>query len=41
VLIDHKLNYYFFREGYFRLATERFDINNIRNLYIHLTNNAI
>ncbi|CAK79711.1 unnamed protein product (macronuclear) [Paramecium tetraurelia] len=41
VLIDHTCKYYFFKEGYLRLASEHFDIKNLRSLYIHLTNNAI
>ncbi|CAD8066147.1 unnamed protein product [Paramecium sonneborni] len=41
VLIDHTNKYYFFKEGYLRLASELFDINNLKSLFIHLTNNAI
>lgn len=43
MLIDHLNNYYFFREGYVRLASETFDLApaSLQNLYIHLTNNAI
>ncbi|CAD8174119.1 unnamed protein product [Paramecium octaurelia] len=41
VLIDHSCKYYIFKEGYLRLASEHFDINNLKSLYIHLTNNAI
>ncbi|CAK79508.1 unnamed protein product (macronuclear) [Paramecium tetraurelia] len=41
VLIDHTSKYYFFKEGYLRLASEHFDVNNLKSLYIHLTNNAI
>lgn len=41
VLVDHQLNYYFFREGYLRLASEPYDTNDLKNLYKHLTNNAI
>ncbi|CAD8072925.1 unnamed protein product [Paramecium primaurelia] len=41
VLIDHTCKYYFFKEGYLRLASEHFDINNLKSLFIHLTNNAV
>ncbi|CAK74804.1 unnamed protein product (macronuclear) [Paramecium tetraurelia] len=41
VLVDHTSKYYFFKEGYLRLASEQFDVNNLKSLYIHLTNNAV
>jgi tubulin--tyrosine ligase/tubulin polyglutamylase TTLL9 len=48
VLIDHKLNYYFFkypvfnsfREGYIRLSSQPFELD-IGNKFVHLTNNAV
>lgn len=41
VLIDQTQKYYFFREGYLRLACDHFDLGNLKNLYVHLTNNAV
>lgn len=32
---------FFFKEGYIRTSSESYDLNNIQDLYIHLTNNAI
>lgn len=42
-LIDHELKSYVFKEGYFRLSSEIFDMTShgLNNKYIHLTNNAI
>ncbi|CAD8201393.1 unnamed protein product [Paramecium octaurelia] len=41
VLVDQELNCYFFKEGYIRTASEDFVTNDVNNLFIHLTNNAI
>lgn len=42
-LIDHEMKSYIFKEGYFRLSSEIFDMSHdgLNNKYIHLTNNAI
>ena len=42
-LVSHNLDVYFFREGYMRLSSSEFstDENQLDNLFIHLTNNAI
>jgi len=42
-LVDHGMNLYYFREGYIRLSSEIYTLNedNIDNKYVHLTNNAI
>ena len=43
VLVDHKLDFYFFKEGYIRTSSSKYttDINDLDNEYVHLTNNAI
>jgi len=41
VLLDQDMNVYMYREGYLRKSSEKFDLDNIGNEYIHLTNNAI
>ena len=43
VLLDHEMNLYFFKEGYLRLSSEIFtlDESTIENQFVHLTNNAI
>ena len=41
VLLDQNMNVYMFKEGYLRKSSEKFDLDNIGNEYIHLTNNAI
>ena len=43
VLLDHNMNLHFFQEGYIRLSSEPFNLNEnqIEDKYIHLTNNAI
>jgi len=42
-LVDHNMNLYYFREGYIRLSSEVFSLNEdtIEDVYVHLTNNAI
>ncbi len=42
-LVDHTQNLFFFKEGYIRLSSELFNLNeeSIENIFIHLTNNAI
>jgi tubulin--tyrosine ligase len=32
---------YIFKEGYLRLSSEIFDIKNLKDPFIHLTNNAV
>lgn len=43
VLVDHNMNLYILREGYLRLSSKNFSLEDgdITNKYIHLTNNAI
>lgn len=41
VLLDQNMNVYMYRQGYLRKSSEKFDLDNIGNEYIHLTNNAI
>ena len=40
VLIDHLLNAYVFKEGYFRVCSLPFDLSN-NSLFVHLTNFSI
>ena len=42
-MIDHNMNLYYFKEGYIRLSSEPFNLNEdqIEDIYVHLTNNAI
>lgn len=35
------LHCYFFKEGYIRTSCENYSTDDVNNLYIHLTNNAI
>jgi len=32
---------YFFKEGYLRTSSREFNINDLENRYVHLTNDAI
>lgn len=43
VLVDQDMKYYIYKEGYIRLSGEKFslDLKDIKNKFIHLTNNAI
>ena len=43
ILLDHEMNLYFFKEGYLRLSSELFtlDETTIENKFVHLTNNAV
>lgn len=42
VLVTPELNAYFFKEGYLRTSSSKFDIHGeIDDIYMHLTNNAI
>ena len=43
VLLDHNMNLHYFQEGYIRLSSEPFNLdeNQIEDKYVHLTNNAI
>jgi hypothetical protein len=40
-MVDHNGNLYVFKEGYLRLSSEIFSLDNIEDNFIHLTNNAI
>lgn len=40
VLVTHSFNIYIFKEGYARLSSELFDLDNL-GAFVHLTNNAI
>lgn len=39
--INGKLSGFFYQEGYIRTSCKEFNINNLSNKYIHLTNDAI
>jgi len=39
--LNGKFKGYWYNEGYIRTSSIRFDINNLKNIYIHLTNDAI
>lgn len=41
VLLTQNHNLYFFKEGYIRTSAEEFQLKDIHNYFIHLTNNAI
>ncbi|CAK93842.1 unnamed protein product (macronuclear) [Paramecium tetraurelia] len=41
VFLNTDLSCYFFKEGYIRMASEEYRTNDVENIYIHLTNNAI
>ncbi|CAK93638.1 unnamed protein product (macronuclear) [Paramecium tetraurelia] len=41
VFLNIDLSCYFFKEGYIRMASEEYRTNDVDNIYIHLTNNAI
>jgi hypothetical protein len=40
-LLAQNLTLYFFKEGYIRTSAETFQVKDIDNYFIHLTNNAI
>ena len=35
------MEFYFFEQGYIRMASEEYSNKNVNNQYVHLTNNAI
>lgn len=39
--INGKLKGYFYEDGYIRTSCKEYDINNLDNKYIHLTNDAV
>eukprot|EP00741_Cyanophora_paradoxa_P007505 tig00001130_g7259.t1 len=41
VLVDSALNIYLYRDGYLRTSSAQFDCENLRDLFVHLTNNAV
>ncbi|CAD8210274.1 unnamed protein product [Paramecium octaurelia] len=40
-LLNQDLEFYFFEQGYIRMASEEYTTKNVLNQYVHLTNNAI
>ncbi|KAM3147792.1 hypothetical protein pb186bvf_000120 [Paramecium bursaria] len=40
-MLTQELELYFFSQGYIRLASEEYNLKNIGNSFVHLTNNAI
>lgn len=40
-LLTQNLDLYVFKEGYLRMSSENYDVKNIDNAFIHLTNNAV
>ena len=41
VLITHNMKVFMFREGYLRTSSHTFDLENLNDTYVHLTNNAV
>ena len=41
VLVDHKYDVYFFKEGYLRTSSSEYNPNNTDDLFVHLTNYAV
>lgn len=41
VLLDQEMNVFFFQEGYLRLSMNKYSLEDIDDIYTHLTNNAI
>ena len=41
VLVTQNNDLYMFKEGYLRLSSENYTLNDIENPFIHLTNNAV
>ena len=41
VLLDHEMNVYFYKEGYLRLSMNKYSLEDINDVFTHLTNNAI
>jgi tubulin--tyrosine ligase len=39
--INGKLKGYMYRDVYFRTSSKLFDLNNLNNKYVHLTNDAV
>ena len=39
--INKKLKGFFFQDGYIRTSSKEFDLNNLDDKFIHLTNDAI
>lgn len=39
--LDNKVTAYFYRDGYMRTSCQEFDMENIKNRFIHLTNDAV
>lgn len=40
-IINGNLKAYWYSEGYLRTSSEHFSLDNLSNMYIHLTNDAI
>ena len=40
-MITHEHKCYCFKEGYIRMSGQPYDISQIENKFVHLTNNAI
>jgi hypothetical protein len=36
-----KIKGYFYEDGYLRTSSKEYSLNNIKNKYVHLTNDAI
>jgi Tubulin-tyrosine ligase family len=41
VLVSHTNDIYFFKEGYLRTSCIKYDIKDVTNIFMHLTNNAV
>jgi tubulin--tyrosine ligase len=37
----HEFRGYFYKEGYLRTSSREYDVKNLENRYVHLTNDAI
>ena len=41
VLVTHEHKCFYFKEGYIRMSSHKYDLNQADNPLVHLTNNAI
>ena len=40
-IVNGKMKGYFFEEGYLRTSSKKFNVYNLHNKFIHLTNDAV
>ena len=41
VLVSQDMNVYMYHEGYIRTSSIKYNLENLDNIFIHLTNNAV